>query len=113
MCSVRLSPDAHSEGHRIKVSDDANGSGSLHEGVEEVSELAAGVSGVAAACVPPGTSSWLAVGHQEHADVPWFVDLDNACSAAFSFIQVHLSVDSFIAATVCFSGSIHFKFNKL
>ena len=112
-CSVRLSPDADSEGHRVKESNDANGSGSHHDGIEEVTELAASVSSVAAACVPPATSSWLGVGHQEHADVPWFVDLDNACSAAFRLIQVHLAVDSFIAATMCFSGSINFKFNKL
>ena len=106
--SVRLSPDAYSECHRVEVSDDADGSTSHNESVEEVSKLTAGVSSVAAASVPPATSAWLTVGHQEHADVPWFVDFHNAGSTAFTFVQVLLAINSFIAATVCFFGFVHF-----
>ena len=32
-------------------------------------------------------------GHEEHAVVPWFVDFDDACTAALAFIEVLFAVD--------------------
>ena len=77
----------------VDHTNEANG-GEHHDlSVNDVSVLAASIRVVAAASVPAATCTWFRDGQQKHAVVPWFVDFDDACTAAFALVEVLFMVN--------------------
>lgn len=51
---------------------------------------------MAAAGIEESAGAWFGEVHEEHADVPWFVDFDDLCAAAFASVEIVIAVNSFV-----------------
>ena len=89
--------DTNSEGHGVEPSDDADGGDLLPVATDNVAEETAITTVEAAAAVELSARAWLSKVQEEHNNVPWFVDLVDLSAARLGFVEVLLTVDSFVA----------------